>query len=154
MLRFATKNDIEQLVNLENEMFNDSIYFKLSEKEFIKILNKNSTLLFVYLENEIIVGYSLGIIINKENIWFNSLAVKKDWQNTSVAKELFNSIENYAKEKHFKSIILEIREDNKALLRRYKGFKYQEWIIIKNYYPDNCSAIRMIKNIRNNNQCI
>lgn len=145
MLRFATKNDIEQLVDLENEMFNDSIYFKLSKKEFIKMLNKKSTLLFVYLENEIIVGYSLGIIINKENIWFNSLAVKKEWQNTTIAKELFNSIENYAEEKHFRTIILEIREDNKALLRRYKGFKYCVWKVIKNYYPDNCSAIRMIK---------
>lgn len=145
MLRFATKSDIEQLVDLENEMFNDSIYFKLSKKEFTKMLNKKSTLLFVYSENEIIVGYSLGIIINKENIWFNSLAVKKDWQNTSIAKELFNSIEIYAEEKNFRTIVLEIREDNKALLRRYKGFKYSVWKIIKSYYPDDCSAIRMIK---------
>jgi ribosomal protein S18 acetylase RimI-like enzyme len=43
---------------------------------------------------------------------------------------------------------LEVREDNKALRRRYKGFKYCEWKTILNYYPDGCSAIRMLKKLK------
>lgn len=147
MLRMATKKDIEQLVNLENKMFDDSIYFKLTANEFTKLINKQSTLLYNWIENDTIVGYSLGIVINKKNIWFNSLAVLKEFQSTSIAKTLFDAIESYAIENNFHTVILEIREDNKALLRRYKSFKYCEWKVIKNYYPDGCNAIRMLKKL-------
>lgn len=34
MLSIASKNDIEQLMFIENSMFEDSIYFKLSFEEF------------------------------------------------------------------------------------------------------------------------
>ena len=148
MLSIASKNDIEQLMFIENSMFEDSIYFKLSFEEFFKLLNKKSTIVFTWIEDFKIVGYSLGVIINKKHIWFNSLAVLKEYQGTAVAKALFDAIENYALENSFETVILEVREDNKALRRRYKGFKYCEWKTILNYYPDGCSAIRMLKKLK------
>lgn len=147
MLKIATISDVPQLVYIENTMFGDDIYFKLSQEEFTKMLNKKSTVLFTWHENNTIVGYSLGIIVNKKHIWFNSLALLKQWQNTNIAKTLFDAIENYAIENKLETIILEIREDNKALLRRYKGFKYCQWKTISNYYPDGCNAIRMLKKL-------
>lgn len=148
MLLLANKDDIKQLVEIENKMFNDNLYFKLSEREFRIMLNKKSTVLFNWLEDNNIVGYSLGIIINKKHVWFNSLAVLKEWQSTNVAKNLFDAIENYAIKNDFETVILEIREDNKALLRRYKSFKYCLWKIIPNYYPDGCGAVRMLKKLK------
>lgn len=147
MLKIANISDIPQLVYIENTMFSDDIYFKLTQEEFSKMLNKKSTILFTWLEEDNIVGYSLGIIVNKKHIWFNSLALLKQWQNTNIAKMLFDAIEEYAVQNNLETIILEIREDNKALLRRYKGFKYCQWKTIPNYYPDGCSAIRMLKKI-------
>ncbi|KIM07956.1 MAG: hypothetical protein KU28_04575 [Sulfurovum sp. PC08-66] len=147
MLKLANINDIEQLVELENKMFDETKYFRLSKNEFLKLLNKKSTLLLVWIEDNIIIGYALAIIINKKHLWFNSLAVSKEFQSTKIAKELFDSIENYAIKGCFDSIILEIRQDNKALLRRYKGFKYSECQIIESYYPDGSNAIRMTKKI-------
>lgn len=145
MLRLADINDLEELMSIENTMFDETYYYKLSQSELSKLLCKKSTILYVWEENYKIVGYSLGVLINNKNIWFNSLAVLKEWQSTDIAKKLFRAIEEFAIESKLDTIILEIRQDNKALLRRYKGFAYCEWKNIENYYPDGCAAIRMIK---------
>lgn len=147
MLKVATISDVSRLVEIENKMFNDNIYFKLSEKDFISLIKKRSTILYTWIEENKIVGYSLGIVVNKEHIWFNSLALLKEWQNSNIAKELFDAVENFAIDNKLKTVILEIREDNKALLRRYRGFKYCEWKTIHSYYPDGMNAIRMLKKL-------
>jgi len=151
MFKLANIHDVEQLIELENKMFDENKYFKLSKNEFKKLLNKKSTFLLTCCENDIIIGYALAIIINKKHLWFNSLAVAKEFQNTKVAKNLFDLVENYALENRLESIILEIRQDNKALLRRYTGFNYTQCKLVENYYPDGCSAIRMIKKISKEN---
>lgn len=145
MIRLANENDLDELVKIENTMFDDKYYYKLSKQEIFKLLAKKSTIMYIWEIDFQIVGYALGIIVNKKNLWFNSLAVLKQWQSTNVAKELFKSIELYSSTNSFDSVILEIRNDNKALLRRYKGMGYCEWKQIPNYYPDGCSAIRMLK---------
>ena len=80
------------------------------------------------------------------------MAVLKEYQNGIYAKELFLQIENSAKEQNFDSVILEIRQDNRALLRRYKNMGYQIWKNIENYYPDGVGAYRMFKCLNNKNQ--
>lgn len=50
MLSIASKNDIEQLMFIENSMFEDSIYFKLSFEEFSKLLNKKALLFLLGLK--------------------------------------------------------------------------------------------------------
>jgi len=146
MVRLATKYDLEAILNIENMMFDESIYFRLSRDDIKKLLNKNSTKFFLSLNNNNeVIGYALGIDINNRGIWFNSLAVLREYQTGEYAKELFNKIEESAKERNFQSVILEIRQDNKALLRRYKNMGYQIWKDIQNYYPDGVGAYRMFK---------
>jgi ribosomal-protein-alanine N-acetyltransferase len=146
MIRLATENDAEAIYAIEKAMFDDSIYCGLSLKEINKLLTKKSTYLYVYCnEKNMPVGYSLGIIINRKAIWFNSLAVLKEYQSTDAAKTLFNIIETTSKNLHLNTIILEIRKDNKALHRRYKNMGYSIWKELENYYPDGCSALRMTK---------
>ncbi|MDD2652246.1 MAG: N-acetyltransferase [Sulfurimonas sp.] len=146
MLRLANKSDIEAIYKIESMMFDESIYFKLSKKEIEKLLNKKSSYFYVYCdEKNIPIGYSLGIIINKKAIWFNSLAVLKEYQNSNVAKKLFDIIEVTSIDLKLDLIILEIRKDNKALFRRYKNMGYIIWKEIEHYYPDGCGAYRLIK---------
>jgi ribosomal protein S18 acetylase RimI-like enzyme len=150
MIRTANKNDLEAILEIENKMFNEKIYFRLIREDISKLLNKKSTRFFLAInEQNQVVGYSLGIDINKRGIWFNSLAVLKEYQNGIYAKELFLQIENSAKEQNFDSVILEIRQDNRALLRRYKNMGYQIWKNIENYYPDGVGAYRMFKCLNN-----
>jgi ribosomal protein S18 acetylase RimI-like enzyme len=146
MIRRATRKDAEAIFDIEQTMFNESVYFKLSLREIKRLLNKSSTYFYVFCNNEnIAVGYALGIVVNKKAIWFNSLAVLKEYQNTFAAKALFDKIESSCYEMNLSTVILEIRKDNKALLRRYSSIGYKIWKEIENYYPDGCSAIRMIK---------
>ncbi len=146
LIRLAQKDDLEAILNIENKMFDESIYFRLSRDDIKKLLNKNSTKFFLSLnDNNEIVGYALGIDVNNHAIWFNSLAVLREYQTGEYAKELFKKIEDSAKERNFDTVILEIRQDNKALFRRYKNMGYIIWKEIHNYYPDNVGAYRMFK---------
>ncbi|MBN2894377.1 MAG: GNAT family N-acetyltransferase [Campylobacterales bacterium] len=146
MLRLATVDDAKAIYEIEKTMFDDNIYHKLSLKNIEVLLKKKSVYLYVYC-NEINtpIGYSLGVVINKKSIWFNSLAVLKEFQTTNAAKLLFDQIESTCYHFNLNSVILEIRKDNKALLRRYKNLGYVIWKEIERYYPDQCGAYRMIK---------
>lgn len=149
MIRQATKKDAEAIFNIEQTMFNESVYFKLSLREIKRLLNKPSTYFYIFCNNEnIAVGYALGIIINKKAIWFNSLAVLKEYQNTFAAKLLFDKIESSCNNMNLSTVILEIRKDNKALLRRYSSIGYKIWKEIEAYYPDRCGAYRLTKCIK------
>ncbi len=145
MINFATLDDIDELVSLENSMFDERKYFRLTYVEFLKLLKKPSTKLFVYKDGTKIAGYALGVVLDHKNMWFNSLAVLREYQQTTIAKELFEAVVNHALTHSFKGVVLEIRADNKALFRRYSHIGYSVFKDIKNYYPDGMSAIRMIK---------
>ena len=69
---------------IEKSMFEDSIYFKLSFEEFSKLLKKKHYC-FTWIEDFKIVGYSLGVIINKNIFGFN-FGCFKEYQGTAAAK--------------------------------------------------------------------
>ena len=148
MLRPATPQDLDALLAIENAMFDPSVYERLTEAALAKLLRKPSTALYVWEQDGRIVGYALGIVVAKKRIWFNSLAVLREYQSTEAAKRLFAAVEVHALTHELDTVILEIREDNRALLRRYKGMGYCEWKRIPGYYPDGGSAIRMLKNLK------
>jgi len=148
MLRRATPDDLDALLAIENAMFDAAVYDRLTEETLARLLRRQSSVIHVWEEDGSVVGYSLGIIVAKKHIWFNSLAVLKAYQSTEAAKRLFAAVEVYALSHDLETVILEIREDNRALLRRYKGFGYCEWKRIPGYYPDGSSAIRMTKKMK------
>ena len=148
MLRLASLHDLDALCAIENAMFDPAVYDRLPKESFARLLHKRSTALYVWEDAGQVVGYALGIIVAKKHIWFNSLAVLKAWQSTEAAKRLFAAIEVHALTHGLETVILEVREDNRALLRRYKGFGYCEWKRIGGYYPDGSSAVRMIKKMK------
>jgi len=145
MLRIATPNDLAPLLAVENAMFDPAVYDPLTEAVLKRLLRKPSTALYVWEAEGTVVGYALGIVVAKKHIWFNSLAVRREHQSTEAAKRLFAAIEVHALTHGLETVILEIREDNRALLRRYKGLGYCEWKRLPGYYPDGSGAIRMIK---------
>jgi len=148
MLRLATPKDLHALLAVENAMFDPAVYDRLTEKSFERLLGKQSSVVYIWEDDGIVAGYALGIIIAKKHIWFNSLAVLKAWQSTEAAKRLFAAIEVHALTHNLATVILEIRDDNRALLRRYKGFGYDEWKRLPGYYPDGAGAIRMTKKMK------
>ena len=145
MLRLATSEDLDALLAIENAMFDSALYDRLTEEALAKLLHKASTALYVWEADGRVVGYALGIVVAKKRIWFNSLAVLREYQSTEAAKRLFAAIEVHALTHGLDTVILEIREDNRALLRRYKGMGYCEWKRLPGYYPDGTGAIRMLK---------
>lgn len=150
MIRFANTNDAKFILEIEEKMFDENIYTRLSLKQILTLINKPSSCFFVFCnDDDTPVGYALGIIINNNAMWFNSLAVLRDYQHTNGASILFNHIEEASITLNLKSIILEIRKDNKALMRRYTNMGYLLWKELKNYYPDSCSAYRLYKCIKN-----
>ncbi len=46
MIRPANKNDLEAILEIENKMFNEKIYFRLIREDISKLLNKKSTKFF------------------------------------------------------------------------------------------------------------
>ena len=141
------KEDISSIVNIENICFDANYYDSLLTENSIKYLIKNgNSLLLINKFNKKLTGYAqIKFKKNLSSARFYSLAVLPEFQGTSVANLLFKSVEKTCQLLGISCIQLEIRQDNKALNYRYKKIGYQQYQVIKNYYPDGCAAIKMSK---------
>lgn len=143
--KIADNSQLEAIDMLENSLFDIEKYDNISKTRIKNLLNKKSAKFFVALSDQEAVGYALALIVKNRFVWFYSLAVKKEFQQYGIAKELFSLVENLAQESREKKVVLEIRSDNRALERRYKNIGYCLFREDANFYPDGCSALRMLK---------
>lgn len=146
-IRLAENSDADSLAIIESRCFNPVFYDSLlTAKKVRYIVNDGNGLLLVYYTNQKAVGYAQMNFHQRSNIGhFYSLAVVPECQNGQAAKSLFIAIEMIGRQLLLDGIKLEIREDNRALHRRYIRTGYMETSRSQNYYPDGCSAIHMLK---------
>jgi len=145
----ATKENIKDIINIEHICFNPIYYDSLLTESSIKyIITAGNSLLIINKFGEKIAGYA-QISFNKSlpSARFYSLAVLPEFQGKAAANLLFRSVERISQIIGANAILLEIREDNKALRYRYTKIGYVQYKVIKNYYPDGCSAIKMRKKL-------
>lgn len=142
MIKKLTSNDInyiDQIFNLEKEIFKNSAF----NKGYIETLIKgNNTFIYVYLVDKKVCGY-LMVLDSIDVYEILAIATVEEYRNKGIAQELLDKIKT-------KDIFLEVRESNQVAINFYKKNKFKEISVRKNYYSEpNENAIIMKLEVNN-----
>ena len=150
LIRPARPGDVPALVAIENAAFDPAHYggLRMTARSFLRhAAGKN--ILLVAVQNTPaapVAGYGLGLVKKgSPYVRFYSLAVGAGHGGRGAGWRLFEGIENAARERGYRGVRLEIREDNDRLLARYRRQGYDVFARVADYYSDGAGAIRMIK---------
>ena len=126
MIRKLAINDvdyIEQIFNLEKEIFINSAFNKTYLETLIKADN---SFIYVYLIENKVCGY-LMVLDSIDVYEILAIATVEEYRNKGIAQELLEKIKT-------KDIFLEVRENNRKAINFYKKNNFKEVSIRKNYY--------------------
>ena len=144
MIKKLTSNDInyiEQIFNLEKEIFKSSAF----NKSYLDTLIKgNNSFIYVYLIENKVCGYL--IILDSIDVYeILAIAAVEEYRNKGIAQELLDKIKT-------KDIFLEVRESNQTAINFYKKNNFKEISIRKNYYSEpteNAIIMKLEVNVNN-----
>ena len=145
MIKKLTNNDIdyiEQVFNLEKEIFKNSAF----SKSYLNTLIKgDNSFIYIYLIDDKVCGYL--IILDSIDVYeILAIATVEEYRNKGIAQELLDKIKT-------KDIFLEVRESNQVAINFYKKNKFKEISVRKNYYSEpNENAIIMKLEVNVNNE--
>ena len=142
MIKKLTSNDInyiEQIFNLEKEIFINSAFNKSYMETLIKADN---SFIYTYIIDDKVCGY-LMVLDSIDVYEILAIATIEKYRNKGIAQELLDKIKT-------KDIFLEVRESNQVAINFYKKNKFNQISIIKNYYSEpNENAIIMKLEVNN-----
>ena len=128
MIKKLTSNNIdyiEQIFNLEKEIFKSSAF----SKSYLNTLIKgDNSFIYVYLIDDKVCGY-LMILDSIDVYEILAIAAVEEYRNKGIAQELLDKIKT-------KDIFLEVRESNKKAINFYKKNNFKQISIRKGYYSD------------------
>ena len=142
MIRKLAINDvdyIEQIFNLEKEIFKNSAFTKGSTENLIK---EDNSFIYTYIIDNKVCGY-LMVLDSIDVYEILAIATIKEYRSKGIAQELLDKIKT-------KDIFLEVRESNQIAISFYKKNDFKEISIRKNYYSKpNENAIIMKLEVNN-----
>ena len=128
MIKKLTINDvdyIEQIFNLEKDIFKNSAFSKESTENLVKADN---SFIYAYLIDEKIYGYL--IVLDSIDVYeILAIATVEEYRNKGIAQELLDKIKT-------KDIFLEVRKSNEKAINFYKKNNFKQISIRKGYYSD------------------
>lgn len=139
--------DIEALLALEHACFDPRFYNSLLTLRTLQhFIGPANGLILLYKTAGRVAGYAQ--VTFKKNLSagrFYSLAVHPDFQGTGVASRLFSGVEKLCVALGAPTVLLEIREDNHVLKKRYEKLGYRVYRTVPDYYADHAPALKMRK---------
>ena len=142
MIKKLTINDvdyIEQIFNLEKDIFKNSSFSKESTENLVK---EDNSFIYAYLIDEKICGY-LMVLDSIDVYEILAIATIEEYRNKGIAQELLDKIKT-------KDIFLEVRESNKKAINFYKKNNFKQISIRKGYYSDPTEDAIIMKMEANN----
>ena len=142
MIKKLTINDvdyIEQIFNLEKDIFKNSAFSKESTENLVKADN---SFIYAYLIDEKICGY-LMVLDSIDVYEILGIATIEEYRNKGIAQELLDKIKT-------KDIFLEVRESNEKAINFYKKNNFKQISIRKGYYSDPTEDAIIMKMEANN----
>ena len=130
---------IEQIFNLEKDIFKNSAFSKESTENLVKADN---SFIYAYLIDEKICGY-LMVLDSIDVYEILAIATVEEYRNKGIAQELLNKIKT-------KDIFLEVRKSNEKAINFYKKNNFKQISIRKGYYSDPTEDAIIMKMEANN----
>lgn len=145
IIRFATLQDIDALVQLEQSCFS---YDQLSRRHFRHLLTKAHASTLVALKEDLIGGCAI-LLFNRRTTKARlySFAVDQRYRRQGIASHLLWAAEKCALEHQCLSLRLETRLDNQAMQKLVEQQGYQKFATITDYYQDHVTALRYEKTL-------
>lgn len=134
------KEDIPQVVLLEEELLGDSLGVEMLENE----INNKSICFLTAKDNKKVLGYIGAYVIEGEMEILN-FVVDKAHQRSGIGTLLFNELLKLYP--NTLSIILEVREKNEQGINFYKKNNFNVISKRKHYYKNGDDALVMMKEI-------
>ena len=128
MIRKLAINDvdyIEQIFNLEKEIFKNSAFNRTYLDSLIKADN---SFIYTYIIDNKVCGY-LMVLDSIDVYEILAIATIEEYRNKCIAQKLLDNIKT-------KNIFLEVRESNQIAINFYKKNNFKEISIRKNYYSE------------------
>ena len=128
MIRKLTIDDvnyIEQIFNLEKEIFKNSAFNKSYMETLIK---GDNSFIYTYITDNKVCGY-LMVLDSIDVYEILAIATIEEYRNKGFAQELLDKIKT-------KDIFLEVRESNERAINFYKKNDFKQISIRKGYYSD------------------
>lgn len=145
MIRPATVNDVDVLVEIEEQSFDTD---KLSRRSFRHILSKGKGVTLLDVEGRSVRGYVMVLFNTGTSLArLYSIAVVQKYRGQGVATGLLEAAEKAALDNDCVAMRLEIRRDNENAIRLYKQIGYKYFGMHKNYYEDHMDALRFEKHL-------
>ena len=142
MIKKLTINDvdyIEQIFNLEKDIFKNSAFSKESTENLVK---EDNSFIYAYLIDEKVCGY-LMILDSIDVYEILAIATVEEYRNKGIAQELLDKIKT-------KDIFLEVRKNNEKAINFYKKNNFKQISIRKGYYSDPTEDAIIMKMEANN----
>lgn len=145
MLRPAVLADITQLVRLENRCFDTD---RLTRRNFHHLLSRGHAQCLVAEQDGQILGYALVLLRRGTSLArLYSIAVAPEARGRKLAETLLAGAAKAAIDGGALLMRLEVRPDNAAAIRLYRGAGYREFGRYLDYYEDHAAALRFEKRL-------
>ncbi|GAC16612.1 GNAT family N-acetyltransferase/peptidase C39 family protein [Aliiglaciecola lipolytica] len=158
VLRAASSEDLEQLLELEKQSFD---YDRLSRRSFRHWLKSPTCVFIVAAQQQAtsmliqdqsstdeVLGYGLVLMRKGTRLCrLYSIAVSKKAKGTGLGKRLLSELEKASVERGKLFMRLEVACDNEAAINLYTAFGYRSFGVYRNYYHNSVDALRMQKPI-------
>lgn len=143
MIREMTKDDLSQVMQIEEACFNAP--WTLSEYEY-ELLENPFSKLFVYEEEGIIAGM-FDVWITFEIAQIANIATSPTFQRQGIGQKMMDELIAYCEEKACENITLEVRVSNEKAINFYQKNDFVICHVRKNYYEDGEDAYLMMKEL-------
>lgn len=145
ILRQATSDDLDALIELENRSFRED---RISRRSFRRFLEMPMDRLIVANLHGALVGYCLVLMSAATRMArIYSVAVSPDARGRGVGEKLIREAEKEAVEADRIVMRLEVREDNEPAIALYRRLGYRQFGTYRDYYEDHGNALRFERRI-------
>ena len=143
VIQRMSKEDVDQVARLEKSCFSDP----WSRETFTEELQLGLAVPLVAKLKKEVVGYTCLWHL-ADQLEVANFAVSPDHRSKGIGEKLMKRILSEAKERGYKSIVLNVRESNQAAISLYTRFGFVEVGRRKKYYRLPAEdALTMLKNL-------
>lgn len=122
----SDNNRLEKLLEELDQVIIPRLSDRVAIPEYAEKLSEYAELFYV-IESERDIG-NCAIYLNHGEVgYISSIAIKKEWQNRGIGKQLWESVLEYAISKKIKTIELEVSRSNEKALAFYKKLDFVEF---------------------------
>ena len=129
MICRAEEADLTAVATIEKTLFS----MPWSKNGFLEALCNPSACLWVYKQNETVLGY-LCMYIYIDEAEITNVGVEKEAQGMGIGKELVATAVAYARQEKLEKIVLEVRMSNASAIHVYETQGFQELGLRKGFY--------------------